>query len=189
MDESANEQSDWDLYLFCEKEYSGGFYEWNGALLDITFRKWPQEGHDALTNAYAPLFPVKVLFDESDGALDHLLTQTETAHVLGPMKGYAKGCSMRMQKLLRKYEKMEKYTADPDVQFFYLGEFHALAVRLWFERQNIWPLPPKTAFASIRKDSPEFAVLLHELSVSSALDRLRIAKQILERIKNLTYVS
>ena len=46
--------SDWDLFLLGPKKGNGGFINFEGQLLDITFKSWPEE-NKSLTIPSGPL--------------------------------------------------------------------------------------------------------------------------------------
>jgi hypothetical protein len=155
-----SENSDWDIFLFSEKEHRGGFFKWSESLLDLTFHVWPKAKDYVLTIPYGPLHPVQVLLDETHGELKKILKRTEKIYRAGPLKSYKEGCAARLQKLDRWKTKIQKHEDHPEVQFYYAGYVYEFFVRVWFEQQNMWPLPPAQAFPYIKKKDPRFWKLL-----------------------------
>ena len=183
--ETNTDQSDWDLFLFCESEHSGGFFEWSGQLLDITIHNWPQSDDWVLTIPYGPLWPVKVLYDETNGVFDAILKRTKEKYDQGPLIAYPIGCAERLQKLDRWQGKIERYVDNPAVQFYYAGYIYEFLVRIWFEQQNLWPLPPALAFPYIKEKDPEFAQLVKDFTEVKGEKLVEVTEEIISKIKTL----
>lgn len=152
--------SDWDLFLFCDIKGIGEILKWNDQELDITFHEWPKSEGWIFTNPYSPVWPVKVLFDDTNGVFNTILKQTEAVYNKGSKVAYPTGCEERLQKLDRWVGKLEKYQDNPEVQFYYAGITYEAFVRVWFEQRNLWPLPPAQALPFIREKDSEFWELL-----------------------------
>ena len=58
---TETEKSDWDLFLLGAKKENGRFLDFQGARLDVTFKKWPEESKP-LTIPYGPLWPITVSY-------------------------------------------------------------------------------------------------------------------------------
>lgn len=121
--ETNTDQSDWDLFLFCESEHSGGFFEWSGQLLDITIHNWPKSDDWVLTIPYGPLWPVKVLYDETNGVFDAILKRTKEKYDQGPLIAYPIGCAERLQKPIVGKEKLSAMSTILKSSFTMLGIF------------------------------------------------------------------
>lgn len=158
--ETHTADSDWDLFLFCDTKRVGGISKWNDQELDITFHEWPKPEGWIFTNPYSPVWPVKVLFDDTDGVFDAVLKQTEEVCQKGPKVVYPTGCEERLHKLDRWIGKLEKYRDNPEVQFYYTGIAYEAFIRVWFEQRNLWSLPPAQALPFIRENDSEFWELL-----------------------------
>ena len=180
---TSHEESDWDLFLYCEKDATGGFFELDGSLLDLTVRTWPLADDAILTIPYGPLFPVKVLFDDTNGVLEKMLERTEKAFHSGPLTLYPEGCAERLQKLNRWRGKLQRYAVDPEVQFYYAGFAYEFFVRVWFEQQNLWPLAPAPALSAIKQEDPAFWNLLRNFTAESGQERVETANTILKKLQ------
>lgn len=152
--------SDWDLFLFCDTKGIGGVSKWNDQELDITFHEWPKPKSWVFTNPYSPVWPVKVLLDNTAGVFDTILKQTEAMYRKGSKFAYPKACEERLRKLDRWIGKLEKYQNHPEVQFYYAGIAYEAFVRVWFEQRNLWPLPPPQALLFIQENDRRFWELL-----------------------------
>lgn len=163
-DKTATETSDWDLFLFGEKKYPSEIIDWNGHELDLTFHEWPKPEGWVFTNPYAPIWPVKILFDDTQGTFEAVMERTKNVFDQSPQAYYQAGCIERKNKLRRWLEKLEKYRDNPEVQFYYAGIAYEALIRVWFEQRNLWPLPPAKALPFIRDHDAEFWKLLKQFS-------------------------
>lgn len=180
----ATEKSDWDLFLLGSNREDGGHVEFEGEHLDVSFKDWPEE-NKPLTIPYSPLWPVKILLDESQGRLSRVLEKTEEDFGKGPLTLYNKGISGRFQRLDSWKRKIERYNDNPLVEFFYAGAFYEFALRLWFEAQNRWPLTPAEALPAIQAEDKEFYDLLNSFISSNSKERIRFTKEILGKLNDL----
>ncbi|MDB5194733.1 MAG: polymerase subunit beta [Parcubacteria group bacterium] len=178
------EKSDWDLFLLGSKKENGGFLDFQGARLDVTFKKWPEENRP-LTIPYGPLWPVKVLLDNSDGKLLQVLAKTEEDFGKGPLTLYSEAVSGRFERLDSWRRKLEKYGDNPMVEYFYAGFFYEIAIRLWFEVRNRWPLTPAEAFPLIQSEDKGFYDLLASFMTSNPKERIKFAEVILGNLNVL----
>ena len=143
------EVSDWDVFLLGSQKGKAGSALSDGELLDVVFKNWPEE-NKSLTISSGPLWPVKVLFDGSDGKLSPLLERTKEDFEKGPMVLYKDRVQEKFEKMKSFQRKIEKYQDDPMVEFFYAGVFYEFALRAWFEQQNKWSLSPAEAIPHIK---------------------------------------
>ncbi len=156
----------------------------DGDLLDIAFKDFPPEG-EPLTTAIKPLWPVKVLFDESGGVLDKVLKINEEALKQGPLFLYKKGILRRYAILLRRQSKIEKHKEDKEFQLIFSADVMELPIRLWFELQNEWALPADKAIVIMEEKDPEFRKVLGDLCEDDTVKRIRASQQLIEKIKNM----
>lgn len=180
----GTEKSDWDLFLLGVKQENGGFLEFEGARLDVTFKKWPED-NKSLTIPYGPLWPVKVLLDNSNGRLSQVLTKTEEDFGKGPVVLYKEAINGRFERLDSWRRKIEKYGDNPMVEFYYAGFFYEIAIRLWFEVRNKWPLTPSEGLPVIQTEDKEFYDLLVSFLSSNSSDRLRYTESLFQKLNNL----
>lgn len=187
VSENHTKESDWDIFVFTPDKYMGDFVEWNGELLDITFREVPTE--DAvLSGPYQPLWPVKVLFDGTDGVLEKVLENTKAKHDEGPLRAYPDACSNRLRQLKRAIHKVKKYEDNQRLQFYYLTYSYYFLIRSWFEQSDLWPLPPREAFSYIEKSDKEFAVLLDKIMESRGSELSDYVESAVRRIESLSHI-
>ncbi len=179
------EDSDWDLFLFYDARCIGGISKWNDQELDITFHEWPKSKGWIFTNPYSPVWPVKVLFDDTDGVFNTVLKQTKEVYDKGSKVSYPTGCEERFRKLNRWIGKLEKYQDNPEVQFYYAGIAYESFMRVWFEQRNLWPLPPEQALRFIQENDLEFLGWLRKFSKESGQDRLKVAYDIMGRFQSV----
>lgn len=135
-----------------------------------------------MTIPYGPLFPVKILYDNTRGVFQKILGRTKKIFIAGPRKSYNAACTERLKKLDRWFEKLTTYQHDPQINFYYAGIAYEAFIRVWFEQQNLWPLPPKKAFPFIKSRDVRFWKLLRAFSSGQGMKRTRTAKQIIDRI-------
>ncbi len=178
--------SDWDLFLLTGKVFEGGFYDFKGELLDVTAKKWPLISDGILTIPYAPLFPVKVLFDNTNGELSKVMGRTEKAFKKGPFKLYHTACKKRIEKLDRQLGKLKKYQGIPEVQYYYAGIFYEFAIRIWFEQKNQWPLPPGEALPLFKIQDNWYYQNLKKFSVSQGKESVKLGQKIVRRLVSLS---
>lgn len=179
-----NEKSDWDLFLLGSKKENGVFLDFQGARLDVTFKRWPEE-NKPLTIPYGPLWPVKVLLDNSQDKLSQVLAKTAEDFGKGPLTLYSEAVLGRFERLDSWKRKIEKYGDNPMVEFFYAGFFYEIAIRLWFEVRDRWPLTPAEALPLIKKEDKEFYDLLFSFMTSSPKERIAVAEFILSSLNAL----
>lgn len=182
--DKETEKSDWDLFLFGPKKGNGGFVEFEGQRLDVTFKSWPEE-NKPLTIPSGPLWPLKVLLDSSEGRLQKLLTKTEEDFSKGPLTLYRSGVLERFEKLDSWRMKIEKYGDNPMVEFFYAGVFYEFAIRAWFELQDKWSLAPAEAIAVIQSEDKVFYELLTSFISLNSSGRIVSTEAILNRLNSL----
>lgn len=175
------EKSDWDLFLIGSKKEDGGFLDFEGARLDLTFRNWPEEGK-SLNIPYGPLWPVKVLLDNSQGKLTIVLARTEEAFGKGPLTLYKHGVAGRFERLDSWKRKIEKYGDNPMVEYFYAGFFYEIVIRLWFEVQDRWPLTPAEGLPIIQSEDREFYDLLTSFVSSGPTERIKFTEALLGKL-------
>lgn len=176
------DKSDWDLFLLGPKKGSGGFVDFEGQLLDVTFKNWPEE-NKPLTIPSGPLWPLRVLLDNSGEKFTKVLAKTQEDFGKGPLALYKSGVLERFEKLDSWKSKIEKYADNPLVEFFYAGVFYEFAIRAWFELQDKWSLSPTEALPIIQKEDQVFYDLLNSFVFSTSLDRPKFTNNILEKLK------
>ena len=174
------EGSDWDIFLIGAKKGRDGVVEWQNQLLDITSKDLPN-GDRFLTTPFGPLFPTKVLWDGTGGALAGVLGLTEQAFHRGPLDLYADAVQARKERLISWLGKVKGAEIE-EVRFFYAGELYEYAMRLWFELRNKWPVAPKIAWGILVDEDPAFAKLLSEFANSSGVARVGIAEGVVARL-------
>ncbi len=162
---------------------SGGVSKWNDQELDITFHEWPKPKEWIFTNPYGPVWPVKVLFDDTDGVFDAILKQTEEVYGKGSKVAYSTGCAERLNKLDRWVGKLEKYKNDFEVRFYYAGIAYEAFVRVWFEQRNLWPLPPAQALPFIRRNDVESWDLLSGFTRVNGRESVDMARAIAKQLQ------
>ena len=177
------EKSDWDLFLIGNKKGKAGLVEFEGQRLDITFKSWPEEDKP-LTIPSGPLWPLKVLVDNSNGKLSKVLVKTEKDFGKGPLTLYKNGVLERFEKLDSWKRKIEKYADNPMVEYFYAGIFYEIAIRAWFELQDKWSLAPAESLPIIQNEDSEFYDLLVSFVSSSSRDRLKYAEPLLLKLNS-----
>lgn len=177
--------SDWDLYVLGPDKHRGIFFEWNGELLDVSFKELPAED-GTLTNPYKPLWPVKILLDSTAGVLNKVLQNTKAEYDKGPLIAYAEGCEDRLRKLQRGVHKIRKYENDRQVQFHYLTYNYHFLIRSWFEQHNLWPLPPREALPYIQEHDEDFWDLLNNIMDSRGKELSNYVEQAVKKIELIT---
>jgi hypothetical protein len=178
----GSEGSDWDIYVYADKDYQSRYVMWMGYRLDLTIREWKSVAGSPLTNPYGPLFPVVILYDATHGVLDSMLRKTQAIHNKGPRKAYPIGCAERREKLLRWVEKLAKHEASPEMSLYYSGIAFEALVRVWFEERNLWPLPPTQAFAFIARKDRSYSRLLSKFATATEADRPKLAAKLTSQV-------
>lgn len=125
----GTEKSDWDLFLLGSKNENENFLNFEGACLDVTFKTWPEE-NKPLSIPYGPLWPLKVLLNNSQGRLQKVLAKTEEDFGKGPLVLPTGGISGRFERLDSWKRKIEKYNDNPMIEYYYAGFFYEIAIRL-----------------------------------------------------------
>lgn len=181
------ETSDWDLYLFIDdkKRRLGEFVDYQGQLLDITFREWSEDETYVFNNPFGPAWPVKVLLDNSEGRFEKILENTKTSYDKGPLLAYPEGHAARLQHLNRWQQKMLAYQ-DNEIQFYYLCSLFPMLAQLWFEKHNMWPISPKPALDYIKEHDLEFWNDLSSLTTSVAKERMELVDRLVKKINSAT---
>jgi predicted nucleotidyltransferase len=176
------EQSDWDLFLMGSKKGAAGFVEFEGQRLDVTFKNWPEEDKP-LTIPTGPLWPIKVVFDESQGKLGKVLSLTEEYFNKGPFTLYKESVLGRFDKLDSWKRKIEKHANNPMVEFWYAGVFYEFAIRIWFELRNRWSLSPTEAIQIIQEEDKSFYDLLASFVSVNSIERPKYTRDILSALE------
>ncbi|MCU0660194.1 MAG: nucleotidyltransferase domain-containing protein [Candidatus Pacebacteria bacterium] len=179
------EDSDWDIFVFAEKDYPDGYFVWNNQLLDITIHSWPKPDNWVFTIPFGPLWPVKVLYDDTQGVFDQILKRTKDVYELGPLVTYSNGCRERLDKLERWKGKIGKYKTNSEVQFYYAGIIFEFAIRVWFEQQNIWPLTPSLAVPYIREKDSKFADMISSFVNQKGESLVLLTNEIVNHLRSL----
>ena len=104
----AQENSDWDIWLLGAEKEVDGFIEWEGNMLDITCKPFPEGDKWIITSAYAPLAELEILYDESGGKLKTAMERTQKQYELGPLAAYPEATKERLDKVSRWIEKNRK---------------------------------------------------------------------------------
>ena len=177
------EKSDWDLFLIGPRKGEKGFVEFEGQRLDVVFKPWPDDDK-ALTIPTGPLWPIKVVFDQSEGRLQKLLERTEAQFMKGPWVLHKELILERMQKMDSWKRKMEKYVTVPMVEFVYAGVFYQIGIQTWFEVHNMWSQSPAEALPIIEEKDKSFYDMLSAFISSSGSRRVACAEAILERLNS-----
>jgi len=178
---AETDKSDWDLFLLGVKKENGEFLKFEDARLDVTFKKWP-ESNKPLTIPYGPLWPIKVLLDNSNGKLQEVLAKTKEDFSKGPLTLYNEAVNGRFERLDSWKRKIEKYGDNPMVEFYYAGFFYEIAIRLWFEVRDRWPLTPSEGLLIIEIEDKEFYDLLVLFMSSNLSDRLAYTESINQKL-------
>jgi predicted nucleotidyltransferase len=179
----AKKGSDWDIFVYTEKEGRNAYVVRKGETLDITLKVWARVAGNPLTNPYGPLYPVEVLYDETEGEFGAMLASTVQLKRKGPARAYPLACAERREKLERWVEKLKKHRTHPEENFYYAGWAYELFVRVWFENRNRWPLPPAQAFPVIKKEDPKFFRLLSRFATAKMEERATLASRIASSLK------
>lgn len=175
-------RSDWDIFLFGSQKQPSQFLEFEGQTLDLTFHEWPQPKDYIFKIPFGPVWPNTVLYDASEGEFAQVLKKTLAVYNQGPRNAYPEGCAQRLTKLKRWKHKMEVYVKREEVQFYYVGYVYELALRVWFEQQNLWPLTPVKAIPYIQERDTEFYQHLQSLIHRSPSDKVKAVEGIIEKI-------
>lgn len=180
-----SEKSDWDIFVFCEESQPDGFFEWQGELLDITVHNWPKPADWLFTIPYGPVWPVKVLFDETDGEFAKILERTKTIYDQGPLLAYPIPCADRLAKLDRWKMKIEQYAGNQEVQFYYAGYIYEFLIRVWFEQQNLWSMPPAQALPYIKEKDSNYWQMLSNFTKTTGDDLAGLTANMVGHLKIL----
>lgn len=180
---TAHKTSDWDICIYTDKDFRGGFFYYKDQGLDITFKPLPRDSW--LTIHYGPIHPFKILLDNTNGVLIDILKRTRDAYQKGPLKLYKSGCKDRLDKTRRLLDKIKHYEKQRDIQFYYAGIFYEFAIRVWFEQQNLWPLPPAEALPHFKKSDLTYWKLLNTFISSKSKKCTHTADLMLKRIESL----
>lgn len=186
MDGTAKSDSDWDLFVIeaTEGDKISGLLTYKTELLDVTFKEFP-DTNEPLTTAIKPLWPVKVLLDDSNGRMEQVLSINREALKKGPMFLYKEGINRRFNVLLRRQTKIKKYENAMEAQLIFAGAFLESAVRLWFELQNEWPMPVDKAMPIISKRDSRFGALLNDLCENNTQKRISLSEELVQKLRDL----
>lgn len=166
-----SELSDWDLYVFTNQEFKPGFEELNGQTLDISVIPYPIDEAFIFDTRFHPEQHLKILLDNTDGWLQEAVIRTQKAYAAGPLPLSPEEIS-RIKKVMSRYiDKSENRKHIYGVVFFYLGIFYEMALRLWFQTKQQWPLSPHEALPHIENEDQHFYGQLNELACSKDTDR------------------
>jgi predicted nucleotidyltransferase len=177
------EKSDWDLFLIAPRKGKKGFVEFEGERLDVVFKSWPDD-NKVLTIPTGPLWPIKVVFDRSEGRLEKLLEKTKENFLEGPWIQHKELILERMQKMDSWKRKMEKYVTNPMVEFVFAGVFYEIAIQTWCEVHDMWSQSPAEALPIIEEKEKSFYDMLSGFVSSSGSQRVGCAEAILERLNS-----
>lgn len=179
--------SDWDVVLLKSggDAISGGFYNVRGQVIDVTLKDWPKEG-DTLTSPFGPLWPMKVLYERNEGNAQTLIALNKNEYENGPLHSkYKESCVKRFNKLQQWEYKVNRYSDDVFVQFYYAGVFYEFAIRSWFEMRNRWPQSPPRALRFFKENDAVFLQLLSDFVSNDGKERGAIARVIIDHIDDM----
>jgi hypothetical protein len=183
MKGTETEKSDWDFFLVGAKNVRNEFVQFEGQRLDVTCKEWPEK-NKALTIPTGPLWPIKVILDNSHGRLENVLSATKDMFNAGPFNLHKNAVLTRLQKLDSWNRKIEKYHTDPMVEFVYAGIFYEVSIRVWFEIRDMWPKAPVEALPIIKEKDIDFYNSLSAFVASSSNERSRHSEYILKALKD-----
>jgi hypothetical protein len=162
--------SDWDFYVFTDKEFEWGFDSFEGEAIDISIEKYPVGDDFIFDTNYHPEQFLEVVFDMSGGWLEDAVQRTRKKYLIGP-EDISGNEYQRLKKVMMRYiQKVESRKDLHGQSFYYLGIYYQIALRLWFQFQNKWPLSPHGALSFIEKNDSNFSKLLMGISESKDVD-------------------
>lgn len=178
----ATENSDWDLFILDEREFSSESARKFGEELDIDFRQLPIPTDDIGSKFGCQLKHAELLLD-TNGVGTDLLKRAEEFYGRG-FNISEQECEDFRRKLRRTYHRVKER---PDhIAHLYRLNFVAQSVRRWYQiLQDEWQDNFYIAFPRIKGEDPEFYE--HTITVlesDNRQERLRSACCIHERLFN-----
>jgi len=119
------QESDWDIYVFTDKEFEGEWQKFNGQTLDVSpvfINDLPK--NFILNTRYHPEQFLKILHDVSGGLIEDVVSRTREAYIKGPLV-LIEAIKQRLEKILSRYiQKIEGRREVPGYSFYYFGFFY-----------------------------------------------------------------
>jgi hypothetical protein len=171
--------SDWDFYVFTDKEFKFGFDSFENETLDISTEKYPVSDDFIFNTKYHPEQFLEIVFDKSGGWIEKAVERTQDKYLAGP-ESVQENEYLRLKKIMLRYiQKVEARKNIQGLSFYYLGIFYEIALRLWFQFKKQWPLSPHESLSYIEKNDPVFFKLLDDISKPKDIEtQLTAAKSV-----------
>lgn len=177
--------SDWDLYVFVDREGVVGVSElWNEFSLDVDIVKLPITAADFRNTFLGTLRVTRILYQRTpnDPELTALFTLAERTYAqsapLSPER-----YERRKQYLHRLLLRLDGYLDQPELFFFYLACFYEELFVYWYEVRSEWSEPLYLAWPDIQGRDPEYAELMRKLiGPASPQNKLAAARALKQRL-------
>jgi len=182
----ATDKSDWDLYVFTDKKAKSSYIYFENEKLDISIEPLEFSKY-LLKNSFSPIpkTSLQILYDESKGAFNKVLTKTEKAFLKGPLALWNDEYKDRIITLERLIDKILKYEQRTEVQYMYASAFYEFASQAYFETRNMWTPTPIETFNYFQKNDKRMLMLMSGLRTSDGAMSTKTARLLLKHIQNL----
>lgn len=178
------ENSDWDIFLFTEKEISGGPEEYEGQKLDLNIIKLPFDKNEFVDEYAKNLHNAEILLD-SENIGKNILEEGRKYYAFG-RKLTEQEYSNRKNYMSRTIDRMSGTIDRPERFFLYLGYFYEKALQYWFETKGRFSKPIYDAVEDIKSEDPDYYDLLETIFSQqfSNQRKFEVAKEIQEILFN-----
>lgn len=175
--EECPENSDYDLVLVGSEVSPVLPHIFAGRALDVCGVDVNTEIIE--TGGKVPIWPLRVLFDDTDALGAALCTRTHAAYMKGPTPMSAQEWENRKNYTARLLGKIEARGANAALRRQYLSDLYPRLCRYWFEKRQLWTMPTHLAWALLEREDPEFYFLMDELWTERYLSAGRELEKIL----------
>ena len=168
---SFSPTSDWDFYVFTDMEFKWGFDSFEDEIIDVSIEKYPVSTDFIFNTRYHPEKFLEIVFDAtSEGLVKAAVERTQKKYSKGPGI-LTESEYRRLKKVMGRYiQKVESRKDMTGLAFYYLGVYYEIALRLWFQSQEKWPLSPHESIQYIKDNDLGFYKLLDIISTSKDVE-------------------
>jgi len=156
------EGSDWDFYVFTNNPHDEAADNFDGEVLDVSLVSVPVSANFTFDTQYHPEQHLISLHDT--GALvTQPIERTILKYKNGPDEVSSEELA-RLKKILNRYIQKSLTRNTEGLSFYHLSLFYQMSLRVWFQVQKLWPLPPYEALPFIQAHDNEFYIYMKTIS-------------------------
>ena len=175
----SRDNSDWDIFVFTNKDVKGNPGEFDGQKLDVNVIRLPFERDEFIDDYGRNLHNAELLLDNEDKTGKNIIEEGKKYYALGrnlTTREYAN----RKNYMSRIIDRMSGTVDKPERFFLYLGYFYEKALQYWFETKGRFSKPVYDAVEVIKAEDDNYYQLLETIfsNTVSNEDKLKSVKEL-----------